>query len=102
MPASSGVAEYLQQFYTHLSRFGWKAYSLPSFYQKARGRHMRIYSTSSEQFPIPADRLQELECLDRLSIVLLDAISGIMREVLGPMFWAALIVLFLQAELLTN
>jgi hypothetical protein len=39
---------------------------------------------------------------DQPEIAVLYAITGWLMELLGPIFWAALIVLFVQAELLTR
>jgi hypothetical protein len=39
---------------------------------------------------------------DRPEIALLYAITGGLMELLGPAFWAALIVLWVRAELLTG
>jgi len=47
--------------------------------------------------PVPG-----LDFTDHPFIALLYDISGALMELLGPMFWAALIVLFIQAELFTR
>jgi hypothetical protein len=38
---------------------------------------------------------------DRPEIALLYAVTGVLMELLGPAFWAALVVLLLQAELMS-
>ena len=42
-----------------------------------------------------------LDFIDRPGIETLYAISGVLLDLLGPMFWAALVVLFLQAQFLS-
>jgi hypothetical protein len=39
---------------------------------------------------------------DQPEIAVLYAITGCLMELLGPAFWAALVVLFVQAELFTR
>ena len=39
-----------------------------------------------------------LDFIDRPGIGTLYAISGVLLDLIGPMFWAALIVLFIQAQ----
>ena len=55
-----------------------------------------------QSLPFPTSRVREVDFSDRPVIALLYAVSGVLMEVLGPMFWAALIVLFVQAELSTT
>lgn len=63
---------------------------------------MRSYPIESESFPSPTSRVCEVDFSDQPVIALIYEISGVLMEILGPMFWAALIVLFIQAELFTN
>ena len=43
---------------------------------------------------------REIDLADRPGIALLYALSGAVIEFVGPVFWATLIVLLIQAELL--
>jgi hypothetical protein len=52
-----------------------------------------------ERLTIPVLPSAHLDLLDRPGIATLYAISGVLMDLLSPMFWATLIVLFLQAEL---
>jgi hypothetical protein len=49
--------------------------------------------------PLSAQRAREVDLTAHPAIALLYAVVGAAVELLGPMFWAALIVLFVQAEL---
>jgi hypothetical protein len=53
-----------------------------------------------ERLSIQALSAADLAFLDRPAIATLYAISGVLLDLLGPMLWAALIVLLLQAEFL--
>jgi hypothetical protein len=50
----------------------------------------------------PAERLGELDVADQPLLAVLHTISAALVEFFGPMFWAALIVLLIQAELLSH
>ena len=50
----------------------------------------------------PAERLGELDFASQPLIAVLYMISVALVEFFGPMFWAALIVLFIQAEFLNH
>jgi len=63
---------------------------------------MRSYPIDLESFPFPTSRVREVDFADQPVIAVLYAVSGVLMEILGPMFWAALIALFIQAELFTN
>lgn len=63
---------------------------------------MHSHPIDPELFPFPTSRVREVDFSDQPVIALLYAVSGVVMEILGPMFWAALIVLFSQAELFTN
>jgi hypothetical protein len=63
---------------------------------------MLSYRIDPDSFPFPTSRAREVDFSDRPVIALLYTISGVLLESLGPMFWAALIVLFTQAELFTS
>ena len=63
---------------------------------------MQIYRTDPELLPPSAQPVPGLNLADDPVIALLYDISGVLMELLGPMFWAALIVLFIQAELFTR
>jgi hypothetical protein len=45
-------------------------------------------------------RVSEFDFNDQPGITLLYAITGRLMEWLGPIFWAALVVLFIEAELI--
>ena len=50
----------------------------------------------------PAERLGGLDFADQPLIAVLYIISAALVEFFGPMFWAALIMLFIQAEFLSH
>lgn len=50
----------------------------------------------------PAERLGELDFADQPLIAVPYTISAALVEFFGPMFWAVLIVLFIQAEFLSH
>jgi len=60
---------------------------------------MRPYPIDPESFPFPTSRPREVDFCDQPAVAVLYQISGVLMEILSPMFWAALIVLFIQAEL---
>jgi hypothetical protein len=55
-----------------------------------------------ERVASPAERLGELDFADQPLIAVLYMISAALVEFFGPMFWAVLIVLFIQAEFLSH
>ena len=59
---------------------------------------MHSYLIDSELFPF--NRMREVDFSDQPVIALLYAVSGMLMEILGLVFWAALIVLFMKLELL--
>ena len=61
-----------------------------------------MHSYSIDPDPFPFSRVREVDFSDQPVIAGLYAVSGVLMEILGPMFWAALIVLFIQAEQFTN
>lgn len=54
-----------------------------------------------ERLSIPVLSPADLSFLNAPAIAAVYAISGAVLDLLGPMLWAALIVLFLQTELLS-
>jgi hypothetical protein len=60
---------------------------------------MRTFLTDSDPSAIFRSRIREYDFADRPVVARLNAIAGAMMELLGPMFWAALVVLLVQAEL---
>ena len=63
---------------------------------------MRSYPTDPESFPFPTTGIREVDYSDQPVVARLYAVSGVLMEILGPIFWAALIVLFIQSELFTT
>jgi hypothetical protein len=61
---------------------------------------MLSYRSSPESLPFSTSRIRQVDFSDRPAIALLYAASGGLMEILGPVFWAALIVLFLRPEIL--
>jgi hypothetical protein len=55
-----------------------------------------------ERVAFPAEQRGELDFADQPLIAVPYTISAALVEFFGPMFWAALIVLFIQAELLSH
>jgi hypothetical protein len=51
-----------------------------------------------EPFSIPAREPHEYDFSAQPAISLLHEVSGLLMEVLGPMFWATLVLLFVQEE----
>jgi len=52
-----------------------------------------------ERLSIPDRSPHGPDFTDQPTVAALYSISGVLMDLLGPMFWAALIVLFLQVEL---
>ena len=63
---------------------------------------MPSYPINSESFPFPTSRVRVVDFSDQPAIAVLYGVAGVLMEILGPMFWAALFVLLIQAELFTN
>jgi hypothetical protein len=63
-----------------------------------------MHARYPEREPIasPAERLGGLDFGDQPLIAVLYTISAALVEFFGPIFWAALIVLFIQAEFLSH
>jgi hypothetical protein len=55
-----------------------------------------------EPMAFPAEQPGELDFADQPLFAVLYTISAALFEFFGPMFWAALIVLFIQAEFLSH
>lgn len=55
-----------------------------------------------ERVAFPAEQRGELNFADQPLIDILYMISAALVEFFGPMFWAVLIVLFIQAEFLSH
>jgi len=63
---------------------------------------MHSYPIDAESFPFPISRVRKVGFADQPVIAYTYEISGVLMEVVGLLFWAALIVLFMQAELITG
>jgi hypothetical protein len=59
---------------------------------------MPSYPIDPGSFPLPTGSVREVDFAEQPVIALLYEISAVLMEMLGPLFWAALIVLFLRAE----
>jgi hypothetical protein len=64
-------------------------------------KHVRTISEAGTD-SVPAKRLGGLDFVDQPLIAVLYMISVALVEFFGPMFWAALIVLFIPAEFLSH
>ena len=62
---------------------------------------MHPHPIEPDAFPAPGSRLR-IDFSDQPVIALIYGISGALMEMIGLMFWAALIVLFIQAELFSR
>jgi hypothetical protein len=58
-----------------------------------------LFRTEPEPSPLSARHAGEVDLTDQPAVALLHAVAGAAVELLGPMFWAALIVLFIRVEL---
>jgi hypothetical protein len=63
---------------------------------------MRSFSADGEPSVLYASRVFENGLADQPLIAVLYAVTGCLMELLGPAFWAALVILFVQAELFTR
>jgi hypothetical protein len=95
---------FLHRLYSAHLKFASNLYPLVPLYQAAlvggRVRAMDTVHPDWERLSIQALSPADLAFLDRPAIATLYAISGVLLDLLGPMLWAALIVLLLQAEFL--
>jgi hypothetical protein len=60
---------------------------------------MRSFLADGEPSAVFGSRIRNSDIIDRPEIAVLYAITGNLMEWLGPAFWAALVVLLVQAEL---
>jgi hypothetical protein len=60
---------------------------------------MESFVTDREPLQRATQRSGEIDFADQPAIAVLYVIAGGLMEFFGPMFWAALIVLFVQAEI---
>lgn len=60
---------------------------------------MHSYLTDPEPLSLSAQRALETDLAAQPVIALLYQFSGAIMELLGPMFWAALILFFIEIEL---
>jgi len=60
---------------------------------------MRTFLADGDPPAIFRSRVGEYDFAGRPVVARLNAVAGAMMELLGPMFWAALVVLLVQAEL---
>jgi hypothetical protein len=70
--------------------------------KRADEREMDTVHPDWERLSLPARPAHCPNFVDQPAIAAIYAISGVLMETLGPMFWAALIVLFIQAQLFKN
>jgi hypothetical protein len=61
---------------------------------------MRTFLADGDPSAAFGARVSEFDFNDQPGITLLYAITGSLMELMGPIFWAALAVLFVQAELI--
>jgi hypothetical protein len=61
---------------------------------------MRTFLADGEPSAAFGARVSEFDFDDQPGITLLYAVTGRLMEMAGPMFWAALAVLFIRAELI--
>jgi hypothetical protein len=59
---------------------------------------MRSFLADGEPSAVFGSQARDDDFADQPGIALLYAVTGNLMELLGPIFWAALTVLFLQAE----
>ena len=63
---------------------------------------MLAHWNEAEQRPLPVQRTLQLYFAKHPLIGKINLVAAWLVEILGPMFWAALIVLFVWAELSAN
>jgi len=56
-------------------------------------------SADTEQFQLPVERARQLYFAEHPAIAAINLISGSLMESIGPMLWAALILMSLWAEI---
>lgn len=67
--------------------------------QAETGRRLAFFDAERDLWAFPTRRPIDLDLTDRPLIAALYTISGLLMRILGPAFWAAIVVLFLYAEL---
>ena len=60
---------------------------------------MAWVSADTEQFPLSPERARQLYFAEHPVIAAINLISGSLMETIGPMLWAALIVMSLWSEI---
>jgi hypothetical protein len=60
---------------------------------------MAFFYPESGELPVSGEQLREIDYGEHLAIEVLNRICAELMIFLGPMLWAALIVLFIWAEL---
>jgi len=60
---------------------------------------MAWVSADTEQFPLSPERARQLYFAEHPAIAVINLISGSLMESIGPMPWAALILMSLWAEI---
>ena len=60
---------------------------------------MAWVSADTEQFPLSPERARQLYLAQHPVIAVINLISGSLMESIGPMLWAALILISLWAEI---
>jgi hypothetical protein len=63
---------------------------------------MRTFLADGDPSAAFGARVSEFDFDDQPAIALLYAVTGRLMEWLGPVFWAALAVLFIEAELIAG
>jgi hypothetical protein len=63
---------------------------------------MRSFLADAEASAVFGSRAWSSDFTDQPEIALLYAITGSLMELFGPIFWVALAVLFVQAELIAG
>ena len=63
---------------------------------------MRSFVGDGEPSAAFGARVSEFDFADRPGMAALYAVTGGLMELLGPVFWAALVVLLVQAELIAG
>jgi hypothetical protein len=60
---------------------------------------MAWVSADTEQFPLSPERVRQLYFAEHPAIAAINLISGSLMDSIGPMLWAALILMSLWAEI---
>ena len=66
------------------------------------GRRLAFFDAERDLWAFPTRRPIDVDLADRPLIAALYTISGLVMRILGQAYWAAIIILFLYAELFTN